>query len=100
MVDRLKDHFHEGVEVEEIEDEMVEAFKHVYNQYQNKLSSYKQERFIDPILDVVESLPATELAHIAESLCDRASPYSGVLIKYSLIKKEIFHFNGDGRWPN
>lgn len=73
LVDRLKDHFHEGVEVEEIEDEMVEAFKHVYNQYQNKLSSYKQERFIDPILDVVESLPATELAHIAESLLNIAS---------------------------
>lgn len=73
LIDRLKDHFHEEVMVEEVEDEMAEAFKHVYNRYQKKLSSYKREKFIDPILDVVESLPAKELAHIAESLLNITS---------------------------
>ncbi|WP_231686950.1 hypothetical protein [Bacillus sp. JCM 19034] len=73
LVEHVKDNLKEGVDVALVESEMSNALMQVYDQYQKKLSDFKREQFIYPILDVVESLPTKELAHMAESLLNVAS---------------------------
>lgn len=73
LIHKLKDSFREGADLEIVEQEMSDEFMQVYDRYQKELSIYKRENFIDPILDVVESLPTKELAYMTESLLNITS---------------------------
>lgn len=73
LIAKLKDHLREDVDLELVEEEMSNEFTQVFERYQKSLKSYKRDNFINPILDVLESMPTKELAHMAESLLNLTS---------------------------
>ncbi|WP_068676038.1 hypothetical protein [Oceanobacillus sp. Castelsardo] len=66
--EQVKDHLHDEADWEEIQGKMSAASMQVYDTYKKELFYYQREKFIDPMLEVVESSSTIELAHLAESL--------------------------------
>ncbi len=53
--------------------QLKELFRTEFGTYKKQLEKYRQDNFIDPIIDVVKMLPKDELASMAESLVNLTS---------------------------
>jgi hypothetical protein len=54
-------------------DKLIEAGNKIASEFKERMSQYRQEQCIDPILDTVRHLPKDELASMAESLVNLTS---------------------------
>lgn len=73
LIHKLEDNLKEESDLGILENEISDTMMQAYEKYQKKMLHFKRKNFIDPILDIVESLPVKELAHLAESLLNVAS---------------------------
>ncbi|MFC4386614.1 hypothetical protein ACFOZ1_02215 [Gracilibacillus marinus] len=70
---QIKDYLREDMSMDVIDKEISHTISQFYQHYQNEVATHKRKHFIDPILDIVDSLPASELAHLSESLLNVTS---------------------------
>ena len=60
-------------EKEDLKNRLTEIGRTEFNEYRQKLSNYRQENYINPVMRVVQALPKDELAAMAESLINLTS---------------------------
>lgn len=60
-------------EKEDLKNRLTEIGRTEFNEYRQKLSNYRQENYISPVMRVVKALPKDELAAMAESLINLTS---------------------------
>lgn len=69
----LKDHFKAESDSGVIADELSNTLMQIHQQYQKELPHYERQKFSDPIVGFVESLPVRELASFSENLLKAAA---------------------------
>ena len=73
LIEKLQEHFKEDLNLEQIEHDITDELLDVYRRFNRGLHDYKRKNFINPIVDIVETLPIEELAETAEALLNITS---------------------------
>lgn len=73
LTEDLADQIENKTLLEKIEQQLGTRLKDIQSSYREEMAKYQREEFVDPILDIVQSLPTNELAHMAESMLNISS---------------------------
>ncbi len=73
LVEKLAPSLRSEADLGSVRNQVEEAAIDVYHTFIKHSNHYQERYFIDPIMDVVGSLPVVELAHMAEALLNIAS---------------------------
>lgn len=73
LTGKFQDHFKEEINLEQVEYEITDELLEVYRRFNRGMIDYKRKKFINPIVDIVETLPIEELADTAEALLNITS---------------------------
>lgn len=73
LTGKFQDHFKDELNLEQVENEITDELLEVYRRFNRGMIDYKRKKFINPIVDIVETLPIEELADTAEALLNITS---------------------------